>query len=90
MVVKKKEHFFSLDTTERRLPPRLTIQVWDNDLFNPDDFIGQCMDSTSACMLSLLVRYWSVFYMVYMYTPPTVHRTHAYVRGSAFVECFCE
>ena len=40
MVVKKKEHFYSLDTTERRLPPRLTIQVWDNDLFNPDDFIG--------------------------------------------------
>ena len=40
MVVRKKEHFYSLDTTERRLPPRLTIQVWDNDLFNPDDFIG--------------------------------------------------
>ena len=40
MVVKKKEHFFSLDKTERRLPPRFTVQVWDNDLFNPDDFIG--------------------------------------------------
>ncbi|CAB3993920.1 myoferlin-like isoform X2, partial [Paramuricea clavata] len=40
MVVKKKLHFWSLDTTEERLPPRLVIQVWDNDTFNPDDFIG--------------------------------------------------
>ena len=23
------------------LPPRLTLQVWDNDLFSPDDFIGR-------------------------------------------------
>ena len=40
IVVRKKEHFWSLDKTERRIPPRLTLQVWDNDLFNPDDFIG--------------------------------------------------
>ena len=41
MVVKKKEHFYSLTKTERHLPPILTMQVWDNDLFNPDDFIGK-------------------------------------------------
>ena len=41
MVVKKKEHFHSLTKTERHLPPILTIQIWDNDLFNPDDFIGE-------------------------------------------------
>lgn len=41
MVVKKKEHFYSLTKTERHLPPILTMQVWDNDLFNPDDFIGE-------------------------------------------------
>lgn len=35
-----KEHFYSLDKTEVHLPPRLTVQVWDNDLFSPDDFIG--------------------------------------------------
>jgi hypothetical protein len=29
-----------LDTTEERLPPRLVVQIWDNDTFNPDDFIG--------------------------------------------------
>lgn len=42
MVVKKKLHFWSLDTTEERLPPRLVVQIWDNDTFNPDDFIGSC------------------------------------------------
>ena len=41
MVLKGKEHFFSLDETEQLLPPKFTIQVWDNDLFNPDDFIGE-------------------------------------------------
>ena len=40
MVVKKKEHFYSLTKSERRLPPILTMQVWDNDLFSPDDFLG--------------------------------------------------
>ena len=36
-----QEHFYSIDMTETYLPPRLTLQVWDNDLFNPDDFLGQ-------------------------------------------------
>ena len=25
----------------KHLQPRLTMQVWDNDLFNPDDFLGE-------------------------------------------------
>ena len=29
-----------MDTTEERLPPTLVIQVWDNDSFSPDDFLG--------------------------------------------------
>ncbi len=41
LVVKKKEHFWSLDETEIKLPPVLTIQVWDNDKFSADDFLGQ-------------------------------------------------
>ena len=41
IVVKKKEHFWSLDETERRVPPLLMIQIWDNDVFSPDDFLGQ-------------------------------------------------
>jgi hypothetical protein len=40
MVIRKKQHFYSLTKTEVHVPPRLTLQVWDNDLFSPDDFIG--------------------------------------------------
>ena len=41
MVIKKKEHFYSLTTTDVHIPPRLTLQVWDNDFFSPDDYIGE-------------------------------------------------
>ena len=40
MVIKKKEHFYNLTKAEKRLPPILTMQIWDNDLFTPDDFLG--------------------------------------------------
>jgi len=40
VVVKKKEKFFSLDATERRVPPVFMVQVWDNDKFSFDDFLG--------------------------------------------------
>uniref|UniRef100_A0A6I8NEY4 Myoferlin n=1 Tax=Ornithorhynchus anatinus TaxID=9258 RepID=A0A6I8NEY4_ORNAN len=39
-VVSKKEHFWSLDQTEFRVPPRLIVQIWDNDKFSLDDFLG--------------------------------------------------
>eukprot|EP00731_Ephydatia_muelleri_P021722 Em0014g313a len=64
MVIKKKEHFYSLDKTESFLPPRITMQVWDNDLISADDFIGTIdMDlhemprpsaAGSSCTLELL------------------------------------
>ncbi|KPP63817.1 hypothetical protein Z043_117891 [Scleropages formosus] len=38
--VNKKEHFWSLDKAETKLPPKLTIQIWDNDKFSFDDFLG--------------------------------------------------
>ena len=40
IVIKKKDHFWSLDKTEKRLDPILVLQVWDNDLFSPDDVLG--------------------------------------------------
>ncbi|XP_049603430.1 dysferlin isoform X7 [Syngnathus scovelli] len=39
-VVDKKEHFWNLDKSESKLAPRLTIQVWDNDKFSFDDYLG--------------------------------------------------
>uniref|UniRef100_A0A4W4GVV4 C2 domain-containing protein n=1 Tax=Electrophorus electricus TaxID=8005 RepID=A0A4W4GVV4_ELEEL len=39
-LVSKKEHFWSLDKTEFRIPPKLTIQIWDNDKFSLDDYLG--------------------------------------------------
>ncbi|KAL5475170.1 hypothetical protein EMCRGX_G027237 [Ephydatia muelleri] len=67
MVIKKKEHFYSLDKTESFLPPRITMQVWDNDLISADDFIGTIdMDlhemprpsaAGSSCTLELLCEF---------------------------------
>uniref|UniRef100_A0A8C8RXS8 Myoferlin n=1 Tax=Pelusios castaneus TaxID=367368 RepID=A0A8C8RXS8_9SAUR len=39
-VVSKKEHFWSLDKTEFRIPPKVIIQIWDNDKFSLDDYLG--------------------------------------------------
>ncbi|XP_057205584.1 dysferlin isoform X4 [Triplophysa rosa] len=47
----KKEHFWSLDKVETKLPPKLTIQVWDNDKFSFDDFLG-CLEMDLNHMLS--------------------------------------
>uniref|UniRef100_A0A3B4WJ04 Dysferlin, limb girdle muscular dystrophy 2B (autosomal recessive) n=1 Tax=Seriola lalandi dorsalis TaxID=1841481 RepID=A0A3B4WJ04_SERLL len=39
-VVDKKEHFWSVDKAETKLAPKLTIQIWDNDKFSFDDYLG--------------------------------------------------
>ncbi|XP_051829561.1 fer-1-like protein 5 [Antechinus flavipes] len=39
-ILSKKEFIWSLDPTVEKIPPRLLIQVWDNDKFLPDDFLG--------------------------------------------------
>ncbi|XP_074595836.1 ferlin family C2 domain-containing myoferlin misfire [Brevipalpus obovatus] len=40
IVVKRKENFFSLNSTEIKLPCRLNLQAWDYDSFSGDDFLG--------------------------------------------------
>ena len=39
-VCMEQEHFWSLDETELQLAPTLMIQIWDNDKFSADDFLG--------------------------------------------------
>ncbi|XP_059215641.1 myoferlin [Centropristis striata] len=39
-VVSRKEHIWNLDKTEFRIPPKLIIQIWDNDKFSLDDYLG--------------------------------------------------
>uniref|UniRef100_A0A3Q3ET99 Myoferlin like n=1 Tax=Kryptolebias marmoratus TaxID=37003 RepID=A0A3Q3ET99_KRYMA len=39
-----KEHFWNLDKTEFRFPPKLIIQIWDNDKFSLDDYLSVELD----------------------------------------------
>ncbi|XP_069375162.1 dysferlin isoform X6 [Paralichthys olivaceus] len=39
-VVDRKEHFWSIDKAETKLAPKLTVQIWDNDKFSFDDYLG--------------------------------------------------
>ncbi|XP_034712906.1 dysferlin isoform X2 [Etheostoma cragini] len=62
--VNRKEHFWSLDKAETKLAPELTIQIWDNDKFSFDDYLGHLVlnlnqmqrpaKSPEKCTLQLL------------------------------------
>ncbi|CAM4715675.1 unnamed protein product [Caretta caretta] len=39
-VLPRKEYLWSLDETVLKVPPKLILQVWDNDKFSADDFLG--------------------------------------------------
>ena len=41
IVYHKKMSVFDLDETEVKIPPKLTMQVWDADLISSDDFLGK-------------------------------------------------
>ena len=43
IVISKKESMFSWDDSITKVPPRLTLQVWDADSFSKDDFLGSIM-----------------------------------------------
>ena len=40
IVYKKRVSIFDLEESEIKVPPKLTIQVWDADLISSDDFLG--------------------------------------------------
>lgn len=40
MVITKKRGAFEKHDTEFKVPAVLNVQVWDNDSFSPDDFLG--------------------------------------------------
>lgn len=42
-VQSQKDYIWSLDATSMKFPARLIIQVWDNDIFSPDDFLGEVL-----------------------------------------------
>lgn len=43
-VIREKKSVFSWDATEHKVPCKLTMQVWDNDTFCPDDFLGKILE----------------------------------------------
>jgi len=66
VIIMKKEHFWSLDATEIKVPPVLVVQIWDNDKFSADDFLGNLNSSVwlgfvlvtfSSCSLLRLYMY---------------------------------
>lgn len=40
IVMQKREHIYSLDKTEKKLPAILILQVWDFETLSSDDFLG--------------------------------------------------
>ncbi|NXH56858.1 MYOF protein, partial [Rhabdornis inornatus] len=38
--IRRKEHVWSSDETLLKVPPKLILQVWDNDKFKADDLLG--------------------------------------------------
>jgi len=41
IVFRKKESMLALSDVEFKVPPNLTLQIWDADLISRDDFLGQ-------------------------------------------------
>nr|XP_039273403.1 myoferlin-like isoform X2 [Styela clava] len=53
VVVSKKEHLWSMDKTTTKVPPVLNLQVWDNDLFGPNEYISEIslpLNKTPKCV----------------------------------------
>ncbi len=52
-----QEHFWNLDKTEFRIPPKLIVQIWDNDKFSLDDYLGKtALLLTPFCAMTNIQR----------------------------------
>ncbi|KAK3726944.1 hypothetical protein QZH41_014790, partial [Actinostola sp. cb2023] len=51
LVISKKENVLQMHKTTEKLDPLLKIQIWENDKFSPDDFLG-----TRTLCLNDLIR----------------------------------
>lgn len=51
--IRPQEHFWSVDKAETKLVPKLTIQIWDNDKFSFDDYLGKTKNSVCLCVCGL-------------------------------------
>lgn len=40
MIVKKEKNYFEKFESFKKMPAVFNIQIWDNDTFTPDDFLG--------------------------------------------------
>lgn len=40
MLIIQKKSFYEKYDTEIKIPPLMNLQIWDNDSFSPDDFLG--------------------------------------------------
>uniref|UniRef100_A0A182YBU5 C2 domain-containing protein n=1 Tax=Anopheles stephensi TaxID=30069 RepID=A0A182YBU5_ANOST len=40
LVIRRRKAFYEQYDTELKYPPVLTVQIWDNDAFSADDFLG--------------------------------------------------
>lgn len=38
-----QDYIWSLDPMVMKFPARLIIQIWDNDIFTSDDFLGELL-----------------------------------------------
>lgn len=71
MIITKKKRPFEKFDTEIKIPPVLNLQIWDNDTFSPDDFLGattinlshfpELALSAEKCPPKFITKYENVF-----------------------------
>ncbi|XP_038641430.1 myoferlin-like isoform X3 [Scyliorhinus canicula] len=40
LIINKRNYIWNMDETEQKMPPKLILQVWDNDKVSFDDYLG--------------------------------------------------